>query len=67
MAVELVSQAGWKFEFQTSGRFVGDEDGMEIVAAIEDTIFAMFDLTSAEVSKLDVIWRPLLAKGPLSI
>ena len=64
LAAEAISQAGWKYQYQYSGRFVGGAGGRKIVAAVEASLSAMFELTSEDVFKLEQIWKPLLAKGP---
>jgi len=63
-ASESISQAGWKFQYMYSGRFLGAEGGRDLIAAAESSLSAMYDLGDASVSRLDILWRPLLANGP---
>ena len=66
-ASESILQAGWKFQFVCSGRFIGAPDGREIVQALEASLSAMFEMTSENVAQLDTIWGSLLATGPRSL
>jgi hypothetical protein len=63
-ASESISQAGWKFQYTHSGRFLGAEGGRDLIAAAEVSLSAMYELTDMNVGRLDLIWRPLLANGP---
>lgn len=65
-ASESISQAGWKFQYTHSGRFLGAEGGRDLIAAAESSLSAMYDLDDASIGSLDIIWRPLLANGPLA-
>ncbi|MEP0095257.1 hypothetical protein [Parasphingorhabdus sp.] len=66
-AAESVWQAGWKFQYQKSGRFVGGIDGRKIVGAIEESLSAMFEMTADDTSELEQTWKPLLASGPSAL
>ncbi|WP_288990650.1 hypothetical protein [uncultured Sphingopyxis sp.] len=62
-ASESISQAGWKFQYTHSGRFLGAEGSRDLIAAAESSLSAMYDLDDVSIP-LDIIWRPLLANGP---
>ncbi|WP_152998805.1 hypothetical protein [Sphingopyxis sp. H115] len=63
-AAESISQAGWKFQYTHSGRFLGTEGGRDLVRATEASLSEMYELTDTTVERLDLIWSPLLANGP---
>lgn len=63
-AAESIPQAGWKFQYTHSGRFLGTEGGRDLVKATEASLSEMYELTDTTVERLDLIWRPLLANGP---
>lgn len=63
-ASESIPQAGWKFQYTHSGRFLGTEGGRDLVKATEASLSEMYELIDSTVERLDVIWRPLLANGP---
>lgn len=63
-ASESIPQAGWKFQYTHSGRFLGVEGGRDLIEATETSLSEMYELTDADVDQLNVIWRPLLANGP---
>ena len=63
LATESISQAGRKFEYQSSGRFIGGNDGRHIVGAIESTLSEMFEMTAEQTPKFSKIWDPILAAG----
>ncbi|MEM7779834.1 MAG: hypothetical protein AAF697_05520 [Pseudomonadota bacterium] len=66
-ACEPGQYKGWKFTYDIYGRVVGDVGGRELVAAIEASLSAMFEITQANTSKLERIWSPLLAQGPKAV
>lgn len=66
-AVEPNPDKGWKFDFRYFGRALGEANGRILVAAIEDTLHGMFELTQAKIDRLEKIWSPLLAQGPQSV
>jgi hypothetical protein len=63
-AFESVPRGGWKFQYTQSGRFLGAEGGRKLIEVAEASLSEMYELTDANIGRLDVIWRPLLAKGP---
>lgn len=54
---------GWAWAFTHDGRLFGDDPGRRLVEAIEGSL-AAFETTKNDLSRLDHIWRPLLARGP---
>jgi len=63
-ACEAISKAGWKFQFTDSGRLIGHASERELVAALEASLSAMFEMTADDLDRLTAIWGPLLAHGP---
>ena len=63
-ASEAIPQAGWKFQYTHSGRLLGAEGGRDLVEATEASLTAMYELDDGNISRLDIIWRSLLANGP---
>lgn len=66
-ASESISQAGWKFQYAHSGRFLGADGGRDLVEAVEASLSEMYEMTDANVGRLDAIWKALLANGPRSL
>lgn len=64
LAAEAIRGAGWRFQYQNAGRFAGGVDGRKVVAAVEASLSAMFEIASEDVPQLEQIWKPLIAKGP---
>jgi hypothetical protein len=66
-ASESISQVGWKFQYTHSGRFLRADGGRDLIEAVEASLSEMSEMTDANVERLDVIWRSLLAIGPQAL
>lgn len=58
---------GWKFQFAMFGRALGETDGRILIAAVEETLRAMFRLNQEGVGRLEGIWSSILAQGPKGV
>ena len=63
-ACESIKNAGWKFQYTASGRFLGADGGRDLIRALEASLSAMFEMTSENSARLGDIWDRLLANGP---
>lgn len=63
-ACEAVKNSGWKFQYTKSGRVLGPNPAHQVIAALEQTLAQMFEMSSANVGLLGNTWDPLLANGP---
>jgi hypothetical protein len=66
-ACEAISKAGWLFQYTADGRLLGNYDGRDLIAGIEETASAMFGMTRETAGSLGAIWDKLLARGPRPI
>lgn len=58
---------GWRWEWSYEGRRLGEFDGRDIVAALEDTISAASFREAGETDDFTEIWQNMLARGPAPV
>jgi hypothetical protein len=58
------TKKGWAWEWRYDGRLLGLHTGKDLIAALEQTMAATFQITRDATDDLTRIWRPLLARGP---
>jgi hypothetical protein len=63
-ACEAIKNAGWKFQYTASGRFLAPGGGRDLVPALEASLSRMFEMTRENSVRLSEIWDRLLANGP---
>jgi len=62
------TKKGWEWEWTFEGRLLGGYGGRELISAIEEALFESTDENFKPIMfEVKEIWRPLLAKGPISV
>jgi len=61
------AKKGWAWEWRYDGRLLGSHTGRDLIAALELTMDATFQIRKDRTPELTAIWQPLLARGPKDV
>lgn len=62
-----IARQGWRWKWTAEGRLMPEVIGTSTIAALEESIKVAFHASEEAPQRLEEIWKPLLARGPIRV